>query len=98
MGELTPRVGLEERQNKPLDELVKKVYVGRNEKKLKAKAKVMVAFLQPQRNNPQGPRIPQDRRNGIGHKDVAETFPPCQGRAGQHSSWEGICCRTGGSA
>ncbi|TRZ08456.1 hypothetical protein HGM15179_018649 [Zosterops borbonicus] len=54
-------MGLEEGQNKPLDELVKKmqqVYVKMDETKAKAKAKVMAEFLWPKREELQGPRGP----------------------------------------
>lgn len=43
----------EEWQNKPLEELVRKtqqIYVRRDEKKMKAKAKMMANFLQPWKN------------------------------------------------
>ncbi|RMC01834.1 hypothetical protein DUI87_21643 [Hirundo rustica rustica] len=69
----------EEWQNKPLEELDRKtqqIYVRRDEEKVKAKAKMMAEFLQPRKNKPQGPRGPQDRGDGVGHREVAEAFIP----------------------
>ena len=54
--------GLQQGQKKPLEQLLRKAQQGkarRDEEKAKVKAKAMAEFLQPLRDEPQGPRGPQ---------------------------------------
>ena len=70
--------GLQERHKKPLQHLARKAQQGnarRDEQKAKLKAKAMAEFLQPPRDEPQGPRGPQHPGDGGGHKHLAQALP-----------------------
>ena len=84
--------GLQQGQKKPLEQLLRKAQQGkarRDEEKAKVKAKAMAEFLQPLRDEPQGPRGPQHPGAGLATRTWHRHCPPRQGRADPNSPWQG---------